>query len=122
VNAAMLRAWALPWLVAALALRLFFAPGLMPASDARGLTITICSGASDHVRDPSGAPAKACPFTALAAPALAADPSLPAPPVRAARRVLAALFAAVAAAPARHAPAPPARAPPTPVTLPLLNA
>ena len=108
----MIRAWALPWLVAALALRLFLAPGLMPEAGADGPTITICSGVTDHGHAPPGAPVRPCPYAALGTPVLAAVPPVPALPPRTASPVASVAIAVERRSPARHAPVPPARAPP----------
>ncbi len=122
MNATSLRAWALPWLVAALAVRLFFAPGLMPGRDANGPAITICSGMADHAGDPTGAPTKPCPYEALGTPALAAHAPLPTAPIRTEFPFAQRAVARARAVPARRAPAPPARAPPQGMMIALYTA
>lgn len=114
------RAWSLPLLVAALALRLLFAPGMMPSASASGgLKIIVCPGmnmgmvrGAPHGDTGHGA-AKPCPFEALGAPALAADPPVPVRPALAVFMVALIACVRAIAAPVRHAPRPPARAPPS---------
>lgn len=66
---------------AALALRLLIAPGMMPVASAHGVRLAECAGQMDGKR---GDPVKpACPFAAVAAPAVApATPTLAWKPLR----------------------------------------
>lgn len=114
------RVWSLALLVAALALRLLLAPGMMTSADAGGgIKVTVCPGmdmgmAHAKLHDVVGhGAAKPCPYEALGAPALAADPPMSVRPALAVFMVALVACVRTTAAPVRHAPRPPARAPPS---------
>ena len=122
MRATMLRAWAWPWLMAALFARLLLAPGFMPGMAAGGPVVTVCDGMQMEHGGEHDAPTKPCPYEALAAPALGADAPVPAPPVRIDLPFARADLPFTATLAARHAPAPPARAPPVLGDLAILTA
>lgn len=92
----------------------------MTSADAGGgIKVTVCPGMDmgmAHTKphgDVAHGTAKPCPYEALGAPALAADPPVPARPALAVFMVALIASARATAAPVRHAPRPPTRAPPS---------
>lgn len=92
----------------------------MTSADAGGgIKVTVCPGMDmgmAHAKphgDAGHGVAKPCPYEALGAPALAADPLMPVRPALAVFMVSLVARVRATAAPLHHAPRPPARAPPS---------